>query len=129
MLRSALQSGEVTEDTLRVFSATLLRDLEYGRRFPHELAIAAMAVALESRPTPFAEEFVMDLARLELPELPVAIRVARECCRELLRHPSTRTEVFSITEDETSIVDWQWAPKARQVMVSHSEVTLELEAS
>ena len=129
MLQLALQTGEITEETLRGFSAALLRDLEYGRRFPHELAIAAIAVALEARPTPFAEEFVMDLARLELPELPIAIRVAREACRELLRLPSNKTKAFSIAREEAPIAEWQRAPDARRVMVSQSEVSFELEAS
>ena len=51
-LRSALRAGEVTEEALRVFSAALLGDFECGKRFPHELALAATAVALETRPTP-----------------------------------------------------------------------------
>ncbi len=128
-LQLALRNGEITEEAIRGFSTALLRDLEYGQRFPNELAIAAIAVALESRPTSFAEEFVMDLARLELPELPIAIRVARGACQELLQLPGNKTKVFRIAEEEELTADWQWAPEARQVVVSQSEVSFELEAS
>ena len=76
-LRIALGQGELTEKSLRDFVATLLRDLEYGKKFPHDIALAAMAVALETRPTAFAEEFVLDLARLDLAEFPMATRVAK----------------------------------------------------
>ncbi len=125
-LRLALRSGEVTEDTLRAFSADLLREMEYGKRFPHELALAAIGVALETWATAFAEEFILDLARLELAELPVAIRVAREACRERLRLPGNKTRVFVFAEDEGLPTEWQTAPESRKVMVGQSEVCFEL---
>ncbi len=120
-LRSALRSGEVTEETIRVFSANLLRELEYGKRFPYELALAAIAVTLETRSTPFAEEFILDLASLNLSELSIAIRVAREACQERLKHPANKTKCFSIGENEDLLTEWQIAPESRPVAVGQSD--------
>jgi hypothetical protein len=93
-LRTALNSGTVPEPLVREFCIDLLRTLEYGKRFPDELALAAVAVTLENRPTAFAREFVTELARLELSEMPVAIRVAREAEKELGKLSGNKTKVI-----------------------------------
>lgn len=80
-IREALRQEAITEDTLRRFVSSLLDDLHRGERFPHELAVAALAVVIESRATDFAEEFLHDLARLQLAEMSICIRVARECLK------------------------------------------------
>jgi len=125
-LRSALCTGEVTEETLSVFTTSLLKDFEGGKRFPHELALAAVAVALETRPTPFAEEFVLDLARLELAELPIAIRVARKACQERLAVSASKTKIVPLVGEEALSAGWQKAPECRRVFVSQSEERFEL---
>lgn len=128
-LRSALRSGEITDETLRSFTAELLSHLEEGRLFEHELALAAIAVALETRSTAFAEEYVLDLARLELAELPAAIRVAREACRERLKLPGNTTKVVTLSDEEVVPGDWQVAGEDRRVAVGQSEENFELEAA
>ena len=80
-VRRALKQQAITEDTLRQFVSTLLRDLRLGERFPHDLTLAALSVVLERRATDFAEEFLRDLSRLRLAEMSICIRVARECLR------------------------------------------------
>lgn len=114
-VRSAMNSGEVTEDTIRQFCAKLLRELRFGSRFEHEFALAAIAVALETRVTSFADEFILDLARLELAEMPVAIRVARVACQERLKLPANQTKLFSWSDQEPLQVDWQ---RAQNLVVS-----------
>ena len=47
--------------------------------FAYEINLEAIAVALETYPGPFAEEYLKDLSRLKIPELPLAPRVARLC--------------------------------------------------
>jgi hypothetical protein len=81
-IRAALQQGAITEETIHEFVSSLMKAFQVGRRFEHETALAALAVALERRSTDFAEEFLLDLARLKLAEMPICIRVARECIRE-----------------------------------------------
>jgi hypothetical protein len=77
----ALKQGAITDDTLREFVSRLMQDFQRGERFMHQLVLAALAVAVERRPTEFAEEFLHDLARLQVAEMTMAIRVARECLR------------------------------------------------
>jgi hypothetical protein len=56
-----------------------MNDLRRGECFPHDLALAALAVALEYRPTPFAKEYLRDLSRLRLAEMSTSVRLAQEC--------------------------------------------------
>lgn len=81
-IRMALRQGAITEDTIREFVSSLMATFYAGRRFEHEMALAALAVALERRPTDFAEEFLHDLSRLKPAELCLCLRVARVCIRE-----------------------------------------------
>ncbi len=78
-LRETLRRGAIGDDTIRGFVSSLMAGFRVGCRFEHELALAALAVVLEKRPTRFAEEFLHDLAKLRLAEMPLAIRIAREC--------------------------------------------------
>jgi hypothetical protein len=78
-LREALRKGSIAEETIREFVSSLMAGFRVGQRFEHELALAGLAVVLERRPTEFAEEFLHDLATLRLAEMPLSIRVAREC--------------------------------------------------
>ena len=81
-IREGLRQGAIGDDTIRSFVSVLMRDLRYGERFPHELPLAALAVALELRSTDFADEFLHDLSALRLSEMSICIRVARECVRQ-----------------------------------------------
>ncbi len=87
-IRESLRQGSITEDSIREFVSSLMKGFHVGARFEHEMALAALAVALERRPTDFAEEFLLDLAKLKLAEMPLCIRVAREC----LKHRMTTTQ-------------------------------------
>jgi len=87
--RRALREGAIADDTIREFVSLLMRDLRYGERFPHELPLAALAVALELRPTDFAEELLRDLSALRLAEMGLCIRVARECLSHRKRRLAT----------------------------------------
>lgn len=78
-IREALQQGAISEQTIRRFVSHLVEDFTSGEHFVHEDALAALCVALERRPTDFAEEFLHDLSRLRLAEMSLCIRVSREC--------------------------------------------------
>jgi hypothetical protein len=73
----------------------LMKDFRIGQHFEHEIAIAAMAVALEKRSTAFAEEFLVDLAKLRLAEMPLCIRVARECVKHRMAMTQNICKTFS----------------------------------
>jgi hypothetical protein len=75
---SAIQSGDVPEDAVRLFTESLHKELKRGILFRHDLTLAALAVALEGSFTPFAEQYLRDLAKLNAAEMPYGPRVARE---------------------------------------------------
>ena len=70
-IREALHQSAITEDTIREFVSALLAGFHVGSRFENEMALAALAVVLERRATDFAEEFLFDLAKLRLAEMPI----------------------------------------------------------
>ena len=61
----------------------------------NETGLAALAVALETCPHEYAEQYLHDLAKLRLAEVGTAIRVARECLRERYLRPRTETRSFA----------------------------------
>lgn len=91
-VRNALRQGAITEETIRELVSSLMKDFRVGTRFEHELALAALAVVLERWATDFAEEFLLDLAKLKLAEMPLGIRVARECLKymAMMAHNTSR---------------------------------------
>ena len=78
---AALVNGGLKEHTVREFVTSLMGDFQNGERLPHDLTLAALAVALETRPTEFAREYLQDLADLDVAEMSSSIHVARECLK------------------------------------------------
>jgi hypothetical protein len=106
--REALNSGALSEKQIRTFVSTLMNDFRHGEAFEHDLALAALAVALERRETPFAEEFLGDLARLETTEMSMSIRVARECLKARLGLAGNKKSTMQIGEPEpTSLLSYE----------------------
>lgn len=101
-IRESLKQEAITDDTLRRFVSRLLEDFRRGERFVHELALAALAVAVERRPTDFADEYLHDLARLQIAELSMAIRVARESLKHRIRVAETSSKLFRMPDGEPS---------------------------
>lgn len=109
-LRQSLVRGEITEKYIRRFVSESMKDFQRNIQFPHEPALAAVAVALESRKTPFVEEFLNDLARLEINEMDVAPRVAGACLAAWSTLPSSehRTALFDSRRDYSQSVAGDW---------------------
>ncbi len=124
-LKEALSQWAITDSTLRRFVSSLLRELRCGERFPHQLAIAAIAVALETRPTSFADEFLHDLSRLGLAEMSLCIRVARECLMQRVNVAQNKTRVLRLSDAGFSRAQSPSPPRisfkcnAGQTSVSH----------
>lgn len=98
-LRRALDRGSITLGQLRHFVATIVRRFEPGKRFVGDVTLCALAVALESHATRFAEDYLRELSRLELGELPMSPRVARVALRSRARLLSgTTVSKFRLSE-------------------------------
>jgi hypothetical protein len=98
-VQDALQTGELSDPLLRGFVSSLLTAFRKGEVFQHDMAVAAIAVALERETTPFAEEYLRDLARLQAAEMSMSIRVARECLNQ--RHATLTGSPVSRMEMKT----------------------------
>lgn len=81
-LREAYQSGSLTEREIREFVDELLKGLQRGYHFPYEEVLSAIAVALEPILDAFTDEYINDLAALQIAEMPYATRVARACQKQ-----------------------------------------------
>ena len=87
-IRKDLQSGLISEASIERFSNDLMEQFQRGIQFPYEHVFAAIAVALETRATKFAEDYLLDLARLvKISEMDIGPRVAGECLKERSRTP------------------------------------------
>jgi hypothetical protein len=95
-IRQALREGAIAEDSIRQFVSSLLQDFRRGERFQHELAVSALAVALEARATGFAEEFLRDLSRLRLAEMSLCSLVASECLKDRVSLAQNTAKVFEL---------------------------------
>jgi hypothetical protein len=68
----AIQNGTIIPESVETFVRALQRDFRTGILFRHDLALAALAVALEGRSSRFADAFLRELAELKLAELPLS---------------------------------------------------------
>ena len=100
-LRSAITTGEITPTDIKKYVNELLRSFCAGKKFANEISLAAIAVAMETLPGPFAEEYIKDLARLRIQEIPLASRVARLSLsqrREVMIGLTDRSRIFAPLE-------------------------------
>lgn len=79
---------------LTAFVSDVLRGFRPGERLPDQMALAALAVALEGNYSPFAESFLDQLASSPLAELGPASHVARACLKH--RGIESRSRVFCV---------------------------------
>lgn len=89
-VQSALRYGSATDKDVQEFVAALLMDFRPGEVFQHDIVLAALAVALEHWQHPFAESYLLDLARVERAEFRCSFRVARECLKARYVLPRTQ---------------------------------------
>jgi hypothetical protein len=95
-LTVAFRVGTLTEQNLRDFIKTELHHLRRGEPLRHDVAIAALAVALESSPSAFASEFVTGLAALEIVEMQQSVLMAKECAKHRKAAPCTVRKTFEV---------------------------------
>jgi len=123
-LAAALRFGAVTETMIRDFVSSIVSEFSKGRRLPNDLALAAIAVVLELRPTHFAEEYLHDLARLNLAEMRTSINVARECLKNKCSVPKHQAKSFTFpSNDRFPTQNWVQVRRRRRISVSPRSVS------
>jgi hypothetical protein len=76
-LRRSIVEEALSDDDVRLFLQGLLRSFTPAAHFHGDVALAAIAVALEPIATDLASEFIGKLSSLRVAELPLSPRVAR----------------------------------------------------
>jgi hypothetical protein len=112
--RGALASGRFDDNDVREFANHLLLRWEAGRLFPHDLSLAAIAVLLEDRFSDFADEYLHDLARLNVAELPKSSRVARISLKSRSQSTSSRSRRFVVGPQKSLMSGWRVMPVAER---------------
>ena len=92
-LEQALLTGELSLDNIKDFASSLANEIKKGESFKYDITLAAIGVVLEQNPSDFAEEYLSDLAKLKLLEIPMSIRVARECLKNRVNLAKTTVMV------------------------------------
>ena len=95
-IKDSYRQGEITSDDIRDFVSQCMRDYKTGKTFPHQIALATIAVALESSYDSFSEEFLCDLSKLSLSELSISISVATICLSKRCNFISTKAKTFKV---------------------------------
>lgn len=114
-LRDALGTGEISESEIREFTNTLLKDFRPGELFEHDLVLAALATTLSKHwNTPFAEEFIIDLAKLNSPEFRRSTAVARIAAEKLFESTETISRTYKPIDDRFATETWQLLPSSRE---------------
>lgn len=103
-LRRAYDAGEITSKQIQDTVASLLRKHSSKEIFPHQTALAAIAVLCENRFTPFAREYLRDLARLTTTRFWIAGPVGRICVARQRQFAQTNARKFPIARNLIQIV-------------------------
>jgi len=115
-LREVRRSGALSDLGIRRFVGRLMAEFAPSQRFPYQNALSAIAVLMEGTHSVLGDEYLLDLARLDRPELTDAIEVARECLRHSCRRTKDarkRVKLDSTAIDVGHARDRLWADQPR----------------
>lgn len=101
VLKTSLKLGRISEKEVRLFVSGLLRTFEPGCVFAYDMTLAAIAAAMEHWSHSFAEEYLLDLARVLRNELRCSCRVARECLKARFALPVTQVNTARYPQGES----------------------------
>lgn len=112
-LRDQYYEGLLPDELVRDFVNGLLTAGAGVNPFPFQAALSAVAVVLEPVFTGLAEEYLLDLARIQSGRFYMASRVARECLRVREQAPTTEQSVFGQARTRSGgpfRVEWNLLP-------------------
>ena len=76
-LKTALRQREIADEELSRFVSVILDSWRPAEHFGFDLSLAALAVAVELRSTPFVNEFLEDLAKIKRVEFHRSATIAK----------------------------------------------------
>jgi hypothetical protein len=122
-VRDAIRHGQISEDSIRSFADGLMEEFHRGIQFPHEVALAALATVLEQRKTNFAEDFLIDLAKLrKIAEMDIAPRIAALSLQQWHKAPKSVKRNASFESRFTlqfASRGMVWKPKPTGLLPAH----------
>lgn len=121
-LRRTLATGGIVIDDVRNFVQHLLQDFRPNEKFAGDYILAAIAVALESFPGAFADEYLSDLASLHIREMPLAPRVARLAVQQRetsVSEATWREKILSIPDVRELRQPTEWKPIPVSAQMDH----------
>jgi len=89
-LRQQLGQSEISPSEIEELVSELMTHFKQGETFIYDISLAAIAVGLERDQSDTCGRLSQELASLRCAEMPMAIRVARQCLRA--RFAETKTE-------------------------------------
>lgn len=92
-LSKSIRRREITAKSIRRFVSEQVNQLKKGEWLKGDVALAAVAVALETIKDPVADEYLTTLGNLRVPEMPTSTRVARECLKRRAMLPRNQVHV------------------------------------
>ena len=104
-------AGDISDESLRQFVNRLLRRHGGTARFPYQTTLSAVAVMLEQRFSPFAQEYLADLARVRSERFLIASRVARISLGQRSRAATIQAKTFDLSrgeDEERPLVSKNW---------------------
>lgn len=128
-INAELRSGAITEARIQRFVQRLSWQFVPGQLFFHEPALAAIAVALESRGSPFSDEYLGDLAKLNrISEFHLAPGVAVLCKKHRMKSLVFQRQRFSsLSMPQPS--NWEVRAIGKSLSIRQSDPTVQLRPS
>ena len=97
---AALRYGQITGKDVHEFVDHLLSEFRPGELFRYDITLAALAVAMEHWSNSFAEDYLIDLARIQRPEFRASFRIARESLKARYAFPRTQVKTSRYPQGE-----------------------------
>ena len=91
-LHEAIRVGEISWEQLKEFVDTIVSGFKPGFTLDGDIALCAIAVAIEDFESEFSEEYLNKLSKLKAAEVRKPVRVAIECLRALCEKQTKAVE-------------------------------------
>lgn len=115
-LRNDLHKGVITEAAVRNFVAKGIEQWTPGYQSNYNFAFAALAVVLEQCSEHYAEEYLLDLARIKHAEMSPANRIARHCAK--LRLSFINSLLFKSFDCDQNLDDGEYTDEGHGFLYS-----------
>ena len=115
-IRKRIACGAITPAQIQAFVQDIFSDLTPGATSVYDVTLAALAIAMESQPGPFAERFLESLTELRAVEFPRSPEIGKESLairRRRFAKSTVERRQFSVQNH--TVVELRYFVATRQV--------------